>query len=106
MSRMVNQLALRKESAAFIGTCGDSATATRQRFLPAFRDEASGRVELSVKQDRTPAPMHLVSYLPAEWAAQTDRDGDVAALKEGIIAGFVRDGQFFTRAEAAAAQKS
>ncbi|MFT4676364.1 MAG: hypothetical protein ACJAX5_002349 [Patiriisocius sp.] len=44
--------------------------------------------------------MHLIAVLPANWATTSDEDGDVASVKSTIVAGFVRDEQFFTRDEA------
>ena len=70
--------------------------------MPAFRNEADGRVELARLADGRPAPMHLISALPQEWAVRCDGRGNVLELVEDIIAGFLRDGRFYTREEAAA----
>ena len=101
MSRALTQIALRRESAPYTGTCGDSGTACRNRFRPAFRD-ADGRVEIARLADGRPAPMHLIGKLPAVWAKLCDANGNIIELKAGIVAGFVRDDRFYTREEAAA----
>jgi hypothetical protein len=45
----------------------------------------------------------VLSCLPDEWAAERNMTGEITLLKPSIVAGFVRDGRFFTREEAAAA---
>jgi hypothetical protein len=47
--------------------------------------------------------MHVISCLPDEWAAERDAAGEIVRLKDSVIAGFVRDGRFYTREEAATA---
>ncbi|WP_435099933.1 hypothetical protein [Arhodomonas sp. AD133] len=72
-------------------------------FRAAFRDEETGRVALPRFRDGTPAPMHLLDGLPDDWVLQRDAAGRITALKPSIIAGFLRDGDFYTREEAAEA---
>jgi hypothetical protein len=45
--------------------------------------------------------MHLLCCLPEEWVTGRDERGQIVALKDSVIAGFVRDGTFYTREEAA-----
>ena len=101
MARPMNEERLRRENLAFAGTHGVSRNARQARFEPAFKDLDTGRVEIACLTPGTPAPMHVLSCLPDEWAAERDADGAIIALKPSVIAGFVRDGQFFTREEAA-----
>ena len=68
-------------------------------FLPAFRDLDSGETHLSTNDDGSLAPIHLIDALPEEWVIERDELGRSTALKETIIAGFVRDGRFYTYAE-------
>jgi hypothetical protein len=96
------QKQVKSASDPFLGTCGESATAGQHRFIPAFRCETSGRVELARFPNGSIAPMHLIIALPREWASQTDHKGGVVCLKDSITAGFWRDARFFTRAEAKA----
>lgn len=92
---------LRVENLAFAGTTGVSQHARKARFVPAFKDLETGRVELSCLASGDPAAMHVISCLPDEWAAARNAAGEIIALKPSIIAGFVRDDRFYTREEAA-----
>lgn len=103
MSRPYDQLAVKTASAGYVGTCGESATACKHKFLPAFINRDDGRIEVARMPNGQPAPMHLICSLPAEWAARSDARGQVLELKSCIEAGFVRDGRFYTRDEAAQA---
>ena len=103
MSRPMTANTLRQENLAFAGTNAVSGNNRTQRFLPAFRDDATGRVELARFANGKPAPAHLIVGLPSEWATAYAQDGSIMAVKATIVAGFVRDDQFFTREEAAAA---
>ena len=47
--------------------------------------------------------MHLLDGLPEEWVAQRNAAGRVTAIKQTVIAGFVRGDFFYTREQAAAA---
>jgi hypothetical protein len=94
---------LREENETYAGTGGVSENNCSARFLPAFQDSLSGRVEQARKEDGSPAPMHLLCALPDEWVAERDASGRILALKDTIIAGFLRDGVFYTREEAASA---
>ena len=71
-------------------------------FLPAFQDQETGETHLSLTSQGTIAPVHLLEGLPSKWIAERDLRGRVSALKSGIIAGFMRDGRFYTRQELAA----
>ncbi len=92
---------LRVENEAYAGTGGVSQNNHEARFLPAFRDKDTGRVEVARLEDGQPAPMHILSGLPDEWVTGRDEQGCIVAVRDSIIAGFVRDGVFYTREEAA-----
>lgn len=102
MSRPMTKDELIRENRKHRGTCGVSHNNRRLGLAPAFRDGNSGRVEIARFADGRPAPMHLIAGAPDEWVIQRDKDGEVAALKETIVAGFFGNGRFFTREEAAA----
>ena len=68
MSRPMTANTLRQENLAFAGTNAVSGNNRTQRFLPAFRDDATGRVELARFANGKPAPAHLIVGLPSEWA--------------------------------------
>ena len=92
---------LREENETYAGTGGVSENNCMQHFLPAFRDEQTGRVELARKADGSQAPVHLLCCLPDEWVTERDAEGQILALRDSVVAGFVRDGLFYTREEAA-----
>ena len=68
-------------------------------FLPAFQDRDTEEVHLSVNEDGSLAAVHLLDNLPDHWVVERDTLGRITALKEGIVAGFMRQGRFFTRSE-------
>lgn len=68
-------------------------------FLPAFQDLDTEEVHLSVNEDGSLAAVHLLDNLPDHWVVDRDDEGRITALKDGIIAGFMRQGRFFTRAQ-------
>jgi hypothetical protein len=92
---------IRRENLAFAGTGGVSPENRCRRFAPAFRDDATGQVELSRYANGCLAPMHLIDGLPGAWICDRDGQGRPCALKATVVAGFVRDGQFYTREQAA-----
>ena len=96
----MNRQSLLDQNANFKGTMGVSLKNGSSGFIPAFRDESTGRVELARFRNGQVAPMHVIAGLPADWATGYDEDGDVSAVKTTIVAGFVRDEVFFTRDEA------
>lgn len=70
-------------------------------FLPAFQDIYTQEVHLSVNANGSPSHIHVLDHLPDHWVMERDANGQIAALKEGIIAGFMRLGRFYTRADLA-----
>jgi len=98
----MNQYELCHENRRFEGTAGISKNNRQEGFLPAFRDETTGRVELARTADGAVATMHVITWLPGNWAKSSDSDGGIVELKDGIVCGFVRDGRFYSREEVAA----
>ena len=92
---------LRDENTEYAGTGGVSQNNHDARFLPAFRDE-DGRVEVARLENGEIAPMHLLCGLPDAWVTGRDGEGRVTAIRDDIVAGFVRDDVFYTREQAAA----
>jgi hypothetical protein len=103
MNRPLTCEILRKENRAYDGTGGVSAGNRASGFIPAFRDTATGRVEPSRLADGSPAPMHLLAGLPDEWIVARGSGNQALEVKATVIAGFLRAGAFYTRAEAARA---
>lgn len=100
---VLNARTLRRENQAFRGTGGVSAENRTQGFVPAFLDTQTGAVYRACFADGRPAPMHLLDGLPPTVVATRDATGRVLALKATVQAGFLREEQFYTRAQAAAA---
>jgi len=103
MNKLLTTETLRKQNLAFVGSGGVSQENRSSGFRPAFHDLDSGRTALARFADGRPAPMHLLDGLPEEWVVKRDAAGRVSAIKDSVIAGFVRNGLFYTREQAAAA---
>ena len=101
--QQVTQRTLRSENHQFANTCGLSKNNACHNFVPAFRNEETGEVALAKFADGRLAPMHIILGLPDSWATAHNARGQISAIASCVIAGFVRAGQFYTRAEAAAA---
>ncbi|MEZ5558956.1 MAG: hypothetical protein R3E86_10525 [Pseudomonadales bacterium] len=102
MSQTMTRHTLMRENRIFAGTTGVSQNNRRLRLVPAFRDEASGRIERACFEDGRPAPVHLLCGVPDEWVTERDAEGHVIAVRDSVISGFLREGVFYTREEAAA----
>jgi hypothetical protein len=94
---------LETQNRRFKGTGGVSEENRAQGFRPAFMDTRTGDVYLSRFGDGRPAPIHILDGLPANAVLRRTGSGRVTAVYGWITAGFVRDGRFFTREQAAAA---
>jgi len=68
-------------------------------FLPAFQDLDTQETHLSVHDDGTLAAVHLLDNLPDHWVVERDESGRISALKDGVVAGFMRHERFYTRAD-------
>ena len=101
MQRLLTKDTLERENLAHSGTPGVSDENADYGFRPAFLDTETGQVEISCFPDGHPAPMHTIEGLPEHWIAERDASSRAVAIKETVIAGFVRDGCFYTRAQAA-----
>ena len=97
---------LREENAAYAGTGGVSRENRSGGFSPAFFDTESGFVQVARFGDGAPAPLHVLDGLPDEWVKRRRPSGQVVAVKESVIAGFVRRGRFYTRQQAAEAMSA
>lgn len=75
---------------------GVDACAYYLGFTPAFRDLTTHETHLSVTAEGDIACVHIIENLPIEWVTEWDNLGYPKALKETVIAGFIRAGQFFT----------
>ncbi|HJW30242.1 MAG TPA: hypothetical protein VJ508_13460 [Saprospiraceae bacterium] len=92
---------LRQQNYAYQGTGGVSAGNQSYGFVPAFLDRETGVVHRACYADGQPAPIHLLEGLPAEWVVSRDASGKCIGIKHSVVAGFMRDGIFYTREQAA-----
>jgi hypothetical protein len=90
-----------EENQRFHDTGGVSANNRRLGFIPAFLDRATGRAELSRFPDGSPAPVHTIAALPDEWVLERDHEGHAVVIKDSVVAGFLNNGKFYTREQAA-----
>ncbi len=103
MNQSMTSERIRKENRTFDNTGGVSAGNCTAGFIPAFCDTATGRVEPSRHPDGSLASIHMLVGLPREWAVELGNGNMVLAVKETVIAGFLRADVFFTRDQAARA---
>jgi len=102
MNTLVSAGSLARENRQFHGTKGVSAGCRSQGFIPAFRDASSGRTYPSRFADGRLAPIHLLDGLPEKLVLERSTAGAVTAVKHTVISGFLLDGRFYTRDQAAA----
>ena len=92
---------LRRENQAYAGTAGISQNNTGMGFVPGYCDTRTGEAIISRFANGRPCPVHVLDGLPVSWVALRDASGRVLSAREGIIAGFLLNGCFYTRAQAA-----
>ncbi|VAW66992.1 hypothetical protein MNBD_GAMMA09-1452 [hydrothermal vent metagenome] len=68
-------------------------------FMPAFMHLKEQQVHLSKTIDGELSVMHLFDGLPDHWIDEKDSRGKALSLKSEIIAGFMRNAQFYTLSE-------
>jgi hypothetical protein len=93
---------LHLEAAAHQGTGGVSSENRALGFRPAFQDTRTGETYPSTFADGRPAPFHLLDGLPEDLVLARDRYGRASRVIGSIVAGFLREGIFYTRAQASA----
>ena len=94
---------LKAENRLYAGTGGVSAVSRTAGFQPAYRNQDTGETVISCFADGHPAPIHVFEGLPFHWVTERDENGGVIRVSASVVAGFVRDGVFYTRKAAAAA---
>ena len=98
---ILSQQILGRENRAYANTGGISQNNHSAGFVPGYMDVQTGETVISRFADGRPSPVHTLDGLPVSWIALRDAGGRVLATREGIIAGFIHSGCFYTRAEAA-----
>ena len=97
----VDKETLQSENQAFSGTKGISENNRESGFKPAFIDKKTGRIEVARLANGQPAPVHIINWLPNDWAKAFNEDGTIKCLIPDNVAGFVRDSIFYTRDQVA-----
>ncbi len=95
------QCDLRAQNDAFAGTGGVSAHNRAAGFVPAYQNTDTGETRISRFADGRPAPVHVLDGLPAHWIGGRDDLGAIVRTIPAVIAGFMRNGRFYTREAAA-----
>ena len=99
----MNQQKLRQENETFAGTGGRSQGNSSLRFRPAFLDCSTMSIHLARFADGRLAPFHVLDGLPDDVVIDRAACGRVVSTKSTLVAGFERDGYFYTRTAAARA---
>ena len=94
---------LAMQNAQFRGTAGVSGNNRGAGFVPAYMNTVTGETVPSRFADGRPAVVHVLEGLPDNWIGARDPHGCVTRAVDGVIAGFLRDGRFFSREAAAQA---
>ena len=101
MAQAFTVKALQHQNIAFANTNGISQENRHFGFRPGFFDRATGTVYISCHPDGRPAPVHILDGLPDDLVIERTSSGQVTSIKGTVIAGFVLEGQFYTRDQAA-----
>lgn len=102
---VLNQQVLKDQNRQFRGTGGVSQVNRSSGFSPAFQDTRTGNIYLSRFANGRLAPMHILDGLPEAMITKRTDSGQVSETLESLVAGFVCDGCFYTREQAAIAVK-
>ena len=103
MKQPLSDERLGRESRQFTGSGGLSEQNRAYGFIPAFYDTQSRKAMASCFANGTLAPIHVLEGLPQEWVRQRGPSGRVVVAKDSVIAGFLYQGKFYTREQAALA---
>ena len=98
----LSTIGLYAQAKAFESTGGTSKDNGKYGFLPAFLDTQTGVVYISRFADGRLAPLHVLDGLPEHLAIERNSFGHILAVKESVIAGFLKHSNFYTREAAAA----
>lgn len=95
------QKLLEQDNSRYRGTGGVSSGNRSAGYLPAFRDDSTGRVYLSRFSNGRLAPIHLLDGLPDALVKRPLCSTQTDTPCPAVTAGFVHGGEFFTRNEVA-----
>jgi len=97
----MNSQMLQQENVTYQGSGGISAGNRSLGFRPAFRNLDTGHIYPSCFADGRPAPIHMIDGLPDELVITRSASGKVTAVRDSVQSGFVLDGCFYDRQQAA-----
>jgi hypothetical protein len=97
----MSPLNLQQENFAYKGSGGISAGNRSLGFRPAFRNLETGIVYPSRFADGRPAPIHMIDGLPDDLVVARSASGRATAVSDSVQSGFLLDGCFYDRQEAA-----
>lgn len=103
MKPLMSEERLRQQNREHVGTAGRSQENADLGFRPAFLDFETQTIYLSRFANGRLAPFHLLDGLPDDVVVDRSPTGRVVAAKATLIAGFMRNGYFYSRAAAARA---
>lgn len=101
MVQTITIKALEQQNRRYAGTGGVSQENRARGFIPGFLDRETGEIYASRRADGSLAPIHIMDGLPDELIVSRTPSGQVAAIKGTVILGFILDGHFYTREQAA-----
>ena len=101
MNTAMTQSMLKEQNDTYRGSRGVSEGCKDLGYVPAFHDADTGETCRSQFADGRPAPMHLLDGLPESWILRRNAHQRVTQVKASIIAGFLRNGCFYTRGQVA-----
>ena len=101
--RSMDVAALAAQNRRFRGTGGVSRENRSRGFAPAFRDDSTGTLYLSRFANGAISPIHVLDGLPEALVVSRNASGRVLQVQSSVVAGFIRDGRFFSREEASLA---
>jgi len=97
MRRTLSPGGLRAQNRAHRGAGGTSAESRGAGYVPGFLDTETGATYRSRDAAGRAAAVHLLDGLPEWLVVRRSAAGRVAEVKHSVVAGFLRDGRFFTR---------
>lgn len=96
---LMSQSLIAQQQGAYDQLGGAIFTDVSFGFMPAFKDLKTEEIHLSVYHSGELAVVHVLDNLPQNWVDEWGEDGHAISLKHGIIAGFMRNGDFYTLSE-------
>jgi len=100
METALSDRVLHRQNTSYRNTAGVSQENRDAGFHPAFYDTQYRTADIARLRDGTPAPCHLLDGVPDDWVLKRDRSGKVITVKPSVVAGFIRNGRFYTREQA------